>query len=93
MASNNTIRRRLVVKGRVQGVFFRDSTRERAHREGVSGWAWNRPDGAVEIVLEGDTGAVDRVASFCESGPRGARVDSVDARDEPAEGLQGFAIR
>jgi acylphosphatase len=87
------VRRRLVVRGRVQGVFFRDSTRERARREGVSGWAYNRPDGGLEIVLEGDPGAVARVASFAETGPRGAKVDSVEARDEPVEGIEGFAIR
>lgn len=87
-----TVRRRLVVRGRVQGVYFRHSTRERARREGVSGWARNCPDGAVEIVLEGEPEAVGRVASFANTGPRDARVDSVDARDEPVEGLIGFAI-
>jgi Acylphosphatase len=49
--SADTVRRRVVVSGRVQGVFFRDSTRERAEAEGVAGWACNRGDGAVEVVL------------------------------------------
>ncbi len=89
----DVIRRRLLVHGRVQGVFFRDSTRERAWREGVSGWARNLTDGAVEVVLEGRPEAVARVASFCQRGPRGARVDRVQASDEPSEGLKGFEIR
>ena len=87
------IRRRLLVHGRVQGVFFRDSTRERAHREGVAGWAHNRPDGAVEVVLEGQREAVDRVAAFVRSGPRGAHVERVEASEESSEGLDGFEIR
>ena len=63
------VRRRLLVHGRVQGVFFRDSIRERARREGVFGWARNRDDGTVEVVLEGDETAVTSVAAFCETGP------------------------
>jgi acylphosphatase len=87
------IRRRLVVHGRVQGVFFRDSTRERARREGVAGWAHNRQDGTVEVVLEGDPEAVDRVTEFVRTGPRGAEVEHVEERDERSEGLDGFEIR
>ena len=63
------VRRRLLVHGRVQGVFFRDSIRERARREGVAGWARNRDDGTVEVVLEGAESAVASVAAFCETGP------------------------
>jgi acylphosphatase len=87
------IRRRLLVHGHVQGVFFRDSTRERARREGVAGWAHNRSDGAVEVVLEGERDAVERVSAFVRSGPRGAHVERVDAREERSEGLDGFEIR
>jgi acylphosphatase len=89
----NIVRRRLRVHGRVQGVFFRDATRERAHREGVAGWARNCADGTVEVVLEGRPGAVARVAAFCERGPRGAHVARVDSSDERSEGLHGFEIR
>ncbi len=89
----DTVRRRLLIQGRVQGVFFRDSIRERARGAGVAGWALNTRDGAVEVVLEGSSDAVGQVVSFCEHGPRGARVDDVDARDEQPEGLQGFEIR
>jgi acylphosphatase len=89
----DVIRRRLLVHGRVQGVFFRDSTRARARREGVAGWARNRSDGTVEVVLEGGPDAVARVAAFCERGPRGARVELVESSDERSEGLRGFQVR
>jgi acylphosphatase len=88
-----TIRRRLVVHGKVQGVFFRDSTREAAVNEGVAGWARNRGDGAVEVVLEGSPAAVEAVTEFCRLGPVSARVESVDESEEAPEGLTGFAIR
>lgn len=91
--SSETIRKRLVVHGKVQGVFFRDSTREAAANEGVSGWAANRDDGAVEVVLEGPPEAVEAVAEFCRIGPVSARVDHVDEIEEPPEGLEGFRIR
>jgi acylphosphatase len=87
------VRRRVVVRGHVQGVFFRDSTRREAARRGVSGWISNRPDGAVEAVFEGEPAAVEEMVSFCSSGPRGAAVDEVSVSDEPAEGLGGFEIR
>ena len=87
------VRRRVIVHGSVQGVFFRDSTRERARAHGVAGWVRNRGDGAVEAVLEGPLDAVDRVARFLETGPRQARVERVEVQDEEPEGLNGFSIR
>ena len=87
------IRRHLVVNGRVQGVFFRDSTREAAENEGVSGWAANRDDGAVEVVLEGPADAVEAVIGFCRMGPVSADVTSVDVTEEEPEGLSGFETR
>jgi acylphosphatase len=87
------IRRQLVIHGRVQGVFFRDSVRERAQSSGLAGWVRNRDDGAVEAVLEGDGGAVRRVVEFCESGPRGAEVERVEIDEEEPEGLTGFEVR
>ena len=83
----------MVVRGRVQGVFFRDSVRERARAHGVSGWISNRSDGAVEAVLEGRADHVDRVVRFCRIGPRQAQVDSVDVQEEAPEGVSGFEIR
>ena len=85
------IRRRLVVRGIVQGVGFRISVARRAH--GVAGWVRNLPDGRVEVVLEGEAEDVAAVESFVREGPRGARVDDVEAADEEPEGLRGFEIR
>lgn len=87
------IRRRVVVHGHVQGVFFRDSTRGLAEREGVAGWVRNRPDGAVEAVFEGEPEAVERLVRFAREGPRGAAVERVDVAQEEPEGLRGFAVR
>jgi acylphosphatase len=85
------LRRRLVVRGIVQGVGFRVSVARRAH--GVAGWARNLPDGRVEVVLEGEPYAVAAVEAFVRDGPRGARVEGVEATDEEPEGLRGFDIR
>jgi acylphosphatase len=91
--SEAAVRKRVVVHGRVQGVFFRDSARERARSHGVAGWVTNRPDGAVEAVFEGPADGVDRLLRFCQDGPRGADVDRVDVTDEEPEGLEGFQVR
>jgi acylphosphatase len=90
---DSLIRRRLVVQGRVQGVFFRDSTRRRAESAGVAGWARNRADGAVEVVLEGPPDAVEQMESFVKRGPGDSSVESVQAHDEPPDGLAGFRTR
>ena len=87
------IRKRVVARGRVQGVFFRDSTQREARAAGVSGWVTNRSDGAVEAVFEGDDEAVDRMVDFVRGGPGHADVLDLDVEDEQPEGLEGFAIR
>jgi acylphosphatase len=87
------IRRRIVVHGFVQGVFFRDTVRRAAIGVGVTGWARNNRDGTVEAVLEGEPAAVDRVVEVCRTGPRDARVDRIDVFEEPPEELQGFSIQ
>jgi acylphosphatase len=87
------VRRRVVVRGHVQGVFFRDSTRREASRRGVSGWVSNRADGAVEAVFEGSPSDVEEMVRFCSGGPRGADVRGVEVTDEPPEGLPGFEVR
>ena len=87
------IRRRVVVHGRVQGVFFRDSVRRLAEREGVGGWARNARDGTVEAVFEGEPAAVERLVDFCRLGPPHASVERIEVADEAPEGLHGFAIR
>ena len=85
-----TVRKRALVSGRVQGVFFRDSCRAYAREQGVSGSAQNLPDGRVEVIVEGDPAAVERVIDWCRSGPRHADVDSVEVADEEPKGLGGF---
>ncbi len=87
------VRRRIVVHGRVQGVFFRDTTRRRASSRGVAGWVSNRPDGAVEAVFEGDPDAVRSMVEFVREGPRGAEVGRVEESEEEPEGLSGFEVR
>ena len=86
------IRRRVVVHGRVQGVFFRDSTRQQARSRGVDGWVRNRPDGAVEAAFEGAADAVAALVRFCETGPRGAHVSRLEVFDEAPEGIEGFGV-
>jgi len=87
-----TVRRHVVVHGRVQGVFFRGTARERARAHGVSGWVRNRPDGALEAVLEGPPEAVERVVRFFRTGPPGAVVDRIDVIEEEPQGLAGFGV-
>ncbi len=87
------VRRRVVVHGNVQGVFFRDSARRDAESRGVAGWITNRPDGAVEAVFEGAPDDVAALVAFCNRGPRGAEVESVDETSEEPEGLSGFQVR
>jgi acylphosphatase len=87
------IRRRVVVHGQVQGVFFRDSTRRLAQQHGVGGWVANRWDGAVEAVFEGDEDAVERLIEFTRHGPRGAQVERLEVAEETPEGEAGFRVR
>ena len=87
------IRRRVAIYGHVQGVFFRDSTRRLAEREGVAGWVRNRSDGSVEAVFEGEPDSVERLVSFARKGPRGAQVERVELAEEEPEGLRGFSVR
>ena len=87
------IRRRVIVHGFVQGVFFRDTLRRRARQLGVSGWARNTREGSVEAVFEGEADAVERMVALSREGPSGARVDRVDVVEEPLEGLGDFGIR
>lgn len=87
------VRKRVLVHGFVQGVFFRDTMRRLAERHGVAGWARNNPDGTLEAVLEGEPAAVERLVEFAREGPRGAEVEQVDVADEESEGLSDFGIR
>ena len=87
------IRRRVVVHGRVQGVFFRGSTQEEAQRVGIDGWVRNLPDGAVEAVFEGEAAGVEQLVEFCRRGPSWARVTGVDVIEEAPEGERIFRVR
>jgi acylphosphatase len=87
------IRRRVVVRGFVQGVGYRYSTAAAAQVRGVAGWVRNTPDGSVEAVFEGDVDAVDGMVRWCERGPRGAEVTTVEVSEEAPERLRGFEIR
>ena len=88
----DVIRRRVLVDGRVQGVFFRESCRREAEARGVTGWVRNRSDGRVEAVFEAASAAVEAMVAWCRHGPAGARVDEMEVTDEPAEGLSDFRI-
>lgn len=87
------VRRRVVVSGRVQGVFFRGATQDRALELGVDGWVRNRADGSVEAVFEGSPEAVDAMLAFVRQGPPAARVAGVEVFEEAPEALEGFRIR
>jgi acylphosphatase len=87
------IRRRVVVHGHVQGVFFRDTARRKAAQRGVAGWALNCADGTVEAVFEGDPDSVAALVDWCRHGPRGADVSRVEVDEERPEGLTRFEVR
>ncbi len=86
------IRRRILVSGRVQDVFFRDTCQRVAREAGVTGWAKNLANGRVEVVLEGGADSVGRVEAWCAEGPPAGRVDSVEATDETVTGVTGFDV-
>jgi acylphosphatase len=87
------IRRRVIVHGRVQGVFFRDATREAARSRGLAGWVRNRDDGTVEAVFEGEPEAVEEMLEFCREGSEQARVERVEELEEEPGGEPGFSVR
>ena len=83
----------LTIRGKVQGVFFRESTRTRAVELGVSGWVRNLEDGSVEALAQGSTDAIDQLISFCRRGPEAARVSHVSVEDRPlGSDLDSFVV-
>jgi acylphosphatase len=84
------VRRRVLVSGRVQGVFFRDSCARQANQSGVTGWIRNNPDGRVEAAFEGEPEAVDRMVAWCRHGPPRAVVTGIEIKDEPVNGEARF---
>lgn len=82
------------IVGRVQGVFFRVSTRHQARQRRLTGWVRNCPDGSVELVAEGSRTACESLRRWCEQGPPGARVDQLEvAWEEPTSEFDGFEVR
>jgi acylphosphatase len=89
-----TVRAKVRISGRVQGVWFRQSTREKAAELGVTGWVRNCPDGCVEAVFEGNHMIVNAIIEWCQQGPKMARVDHVDIEWlDTVAGLSTFEIR
>ena len=91
-ARADIVRRRVLVSGRVQGVWFRETCRERAGAAGVGGLVRNLPDGRVEAVFEGTLAAVDQLVEWCRHGPPRATVTAIDVRDEAPVGDQAFRV-
>ena len=86
-------RRRVLISGLVQDVWFRATTAKQAARAGVDGWVRNLADGRVEAVLEGTADAVNEMIDFCSRGPEMARVDRIEVVEESPENLEGFQTR
>jgi acylphosphatase len=86
-------RARVLVSGKVQGVFFRQRTIRLAREAGCNGWVMNRPDGRLEAVFEGPPEVVERMVAWCHQGPERAVVERVEVLAEEPEGLQGFDVR
>lgn len=94
MQQDDRTRARVRVSGRVQGVFFRDSTREKARELGLYGYVTNTPDGDVEALFEGPKEGVEEMVRWCGQGPSQASVENVDVEYEPAsDDLTGFEVR
>ncbi len=89
----HVLRYRVLISGRVQGVFFRDACRRLAEQHGVAGWVRNLPDGRVEAVFEGEDEAVRRMVDWAHGGPRLAEVSGIAVQAEPPEGLATFRIK
>lgn len=84
---------RIKVKGKVQGVFFRKSTQEKATELDLAGWVRNEPDGSVLLEAEGPEEAMQRLVDWLHQGPPAAEVDSVEASDLPPAGFHDFRIK
>ena len=86
-------RAHVYVSGRVQGVFYRATTRDTARERGVDGWVRNLDDGRVEATFEGPEPAVEGMVEWCHTGSPTAEVDDVDVTYEDPEGIDGFEVR
>ncbi|PIN86658.1 acylphosphatase [Candidatus Woesearchaeota archaeon CG10_big_fil_rev_8_21_14_0_10_44_13] len=87
-------RYKIIVSGRVQGVFFRYTTKKTARNLGLKGYAKNLDDGTVEVVAQGNKDDLDRLVDFCRKGPLLARVDDVNVKEEKAgDEFEGFEVK
>ena len=86
-------RAHVYVSGKVQGVYFRATTREEAREHGVDGWVRNLDDGRVEAVFEGPKEDVESLIEFCHRGSKAARIDDVEVSYEEPQGEDGFRVR
>jgi acylphosphatase len=93
MSDAGRIRAHVFVSGRVQGVYYRASTRDTARELGVDGWVTNLDDGRVEAVFEGPEPAVDEMIEWCHTGSRAATVENVEVTTTEPEGESGFEVR
>jgi acylphosphatase len=92
MPDADRVRVRVVVRGRVQGVFFRALCADEARGLGLAGFVRNRPDGALEAEFEGPSEAVEAIVAWCRVGPPHARVDEVRVQTRPPGGAQEFVV-
>jgi len=92
-ASPDTVARMVEVRGLVQGVFFRDSTRRLAVDAGITGWVGNEPDGSVRALLEGPRPRVEELVAWMREGPRDAVVEDVQVSDAEVTGRSRFEVR
>jgi acylphosphatase len=92
MAQPGMTRTHVLVSGKVQGVWFRESTRQEAERLGVGGWVRNLPDGRVEAVFTGPAAAVDAMVAWCHRGPPAAQVAGVAATPHDGPDEAGFRV-
>jgi acylphosphatase len=93
LPAEDDVRAHVVAKGRVQGVFFRSDTRDRARSLGVRGWVSNRHDGTVEAIFEGPREQVETLIRWCRRGPAGAQVEDVEVTWEEPRGERDFVVR
>ena len=94
MAQEGTrVAREVTVRGRVQGVFFRQTCVLQARTHGVTGWVRNDPDGTVTAHLEGPPDAVEAMVAWCRTGPRAAQVDGVEVTEVAPQQMEEFGVR
>jgi len=87
-------RARITVKGRVQGIFFRSSTKRIAAKLGLKGYVKNLPDGNVEVVAEGNEEKIKKLIEFCKTGPSLSKVEDADIKfEKPTKEFGGFEVR